>query len=301
MPRINPKEEWKRVDAPHLRIVPEELWTAVQTRLADARRSSRPGWALAPRRPLSGLLRCSLCGSGIVSAGSQRGRPVAMCSRVRESGDCDNRRAYRLDRIEEAVLAGPCEELRHPAVIEAARRACADEWARLTKDRSRDKAQAERKLQDAKREAARLVDAIAKGETPAKVVGLRLFGLEAEIETQEKRLALAENASVVMLHPKAIATYLQGLDELQATLSSSDASGACLKLRELIDHIVVEPREKPGDQLRFEIRGRLTALMRPDQARMSVGTLVPRGGMPQVSKFNTLHRKGVSPSPVRFQ
>jgi site-specific DNA recombinase len=278
VPRINPRAEWKRAEAPQLRIVPEDLWLAVQARLAHARRHVGGASQPAPRRPLSGLLRCACCGSGIVSAGSQRGRPVAVCSRSRESGECDNRQAYRLDRIEEAVLEGLREELRHPAVVEAARRAYADEWAKLTQDRGRERGQAERKLQDARSEAGRLVDAVAKGEMTGKTVGARLAELEAEIERREARLRAAEEASVVALHPTAIASYLSAVEELQATLSAGDAKGACLKLRELVETIIVQPR-KANDQIRFEIRGRLAALMRPDPTRMSVGALVPRGGI----------------------
>ncbi len=65
----------------------------------------------------------------------------ARCSRSIESGDCANKRQCRLDRIEEAVLGGLREELKNPAVIEAARRGFAEEWARLSKERSRESAE----------------------------------------------------------------------------------------------------------------------------------------------------------------
>jgi len=48
-------------------------------------------------------------------------------------------------------------------VIEAARRGFAEEWARLSKERSRESAAAERTLQDARREAARLSASSANG------------------------------------------------------------------------------------------------------------------------------------------
>jgi len=61
-------------------------------------------------------------------------------------------------------------------VIEAARRGFAEEWARLSKERSRESAAAERKLQDARREAARLVDAVAKGEMTGRMVSAAQLG-----------------------------------------------------------------------------------------------------------------------------
>jgi len=204
---------------------------------------------------------------------------MARCSRSIESGDCTNSRQCRLDRIEEAVLGGLREELKNPAVIEAARRGFAEEWARLSKERSRESAAAERKLQDARREAARLVDAVAKGEMTGRMVGAKLAELEAEIDRQEARLVRATEENVVALHPATIAVYLDAVEQLAKALSASDAKAACLKLRELIDCIVVAPRVGPGDPIHFEVRGRLAALMQPDPGKVSVRALVPRGGL----------------------
>jgi site-specific DNA recombinase len=287
VPRVNPRSEWHRTEAPHLRIVPEELWQETAARLAKAR-NAHCGWkGVPPRRILSGLLRCGACGSSLVSAGSQRGRPMARCSRSIESGDCTNSRQCRLDRIEEAVLGGLRQELKNPAVIEAARRGFAEEWARLSKERARESAAAERKLQDARREAARLVDAVAKGEMTGRMVSAKLAEFEAEIDRQEARLARVTEANVVALHPATIAVYLDAVEQLAKALSASDAKAACLKLRELIDCIVVAPRVSPGDPIHFEVRGRLAALMQPDPGRVSVRALVPRGGIePPTLRFS---------------
>jgi hypothetical protein len=75
VPRVNPRSEWQRIEAPHLRVVPEELWQETIARLAKAR-NANCGW-VPPRRMLSGLLRCGACSSSIVSAGLQRGRERA--------------------------------------------------------------------------------------------------------------------------------------------------------------------------------------------------------------------------------
>src|SRR3979411_222790 len=109
---------------------------------------------------------------------------MAGCSRSIESGDCTNSRQCRLDRIEEAVLGGLREELKNPAVIEAARRGFAEEWARLSKERARESGAAAGKVTDAAREAGRTVDAVAKGEMAGRMVSARLAELEAEIDRQ---------------------------------------------------------------------------------------------------------------------
>ena len=105
------------------------------------------------------------------------------------------------------------------------------------------------------------------------MVGARLAELKAEIDRQEARLARATEANVVTLHPAAIAIYLDAVEQLAKALSASDAKAACLKLRELVDRIVVAPRVKPGDPIHFEV--------------LSVRALVPRGGIePPTLRFS---------------
>jgi hypothetical protein len=86
-------------------------------------------------------------------------------------------------------------------------------------------------------------------------------------------------ANVVTLHPATIAVYLDAVEQLAKALSAADAKAACLKLRELIDCIVVAPRSRPGDPINFEVRGRLAALMQPHPDKVSVGAWCPRGGI----------------------
>ncbi|MDF2120330.1 hypothetical protein PY365_32690 [Roseiarcaceae bacterium H3SJ34-1] len=110
------------------------------------------------------------------------------------------------------------------------------------------------------------------------MVTARLAELEAEIDRQEARLSRAIEANVVALHPATIAVYLDAVEQLAKALSASDAKAACLKLRELIDCIVVAPRVKPGDPIHLEVRGRLAALTQPDPG-LFVSQMVPRGGL----------------------
>ena len=71
--RARPKEEWERVDVAKLRIVPEELWNAVQAQIAHVNRklgAARLGGmnrTIGSRSYLfSGLLVCGECTSRLV-------------------------------------------------------------------------------------------------------------------------------------------------------------------------------------------------------------------------------------------
>lgn len=108
-------------------------------------------------------------------------------------------------------------------------------------------------------------DAVSAGSQRA-----RLAELEAEIDCQEMLLARLTEADVVALHPATIAVYLDAVEQLAKALSASDAKAACLKLRELIDCIVVAPRLAIRSISRC---GRLAA--HPDPGKVSVRAWCP--------------------------
>jgi hypothetical protein len=68
--RRNPERAWIIQEVPGLRIVDDELWQAVQARLAATRESPGVAKAIAtefwkqrrPRHLLTGLARCGVCG-----------------------------------------------------------------------------------------------------------------------------------------------------------------------------------------------------------------------------------------------
>jgi site-specific DNA recombinase len=80
-----PEVEWLRVDAPELRIVPEEVWKQVQGRLKKAEGSyvrgaggrllGRPtGEDFRSEYLLSGLAKCAICGGSLVAMTRQKGK-----------------------------------------------------------------------------------------------------------------------------------------------------------------------------------------------------------------------------------
>ncbi len=82
--RLNPVSEWIIKEVPDLRIVPDDLWHAVQERQKAAHRETRPDkssvafWNL--RRPqylLSGLMKCGSCGASYTKSGA---KSLRMCS-----------------------------------------------------------------------------------------------------------------------------------------------------------------------------------------------------------------------------
>jgi hypothetical protein len=87
----NPPEQWDVVDDPDLAIVPDELWSRVQRRLAEvAERYAKTRTAnVGQKFLLSGLIRCASCGHNFVVGTKKRGIVQYQCSFVRR-GVCSN-------------------------------------------------------------------------------------------------------------------------------------------------------------------------------------------------------------------
>ena len=82
-----PESEWLTVEAPALRIVPEDLWRAAHERIDRTRQAylrttggklyGRPETGVESKYLLSGFLVCGACGGGmhVIRRSSQRGLP----------------------------------------------------------------------------------------------------------------------------------------------------------------------------------------------------------------------------------
>lgn len=102
--RIRDQSEWVEFEVPHLRIVSDELQTAVQRQLNGRKRSGK----LDPlqksnrqRHLLSGLIRCGSCGSNYTISGKDYYR----CAGEKERGSCDNVVSVRKLPLERMALS----------------------------------------------------------------------------------------------------------------------------------------------------------------------------------------------------
>lgn len=131
-----PESEWLTIDAPHLRVVPEELWQAAHDRLSRTRTTylrrnsgklwGRPEAGLESKYLLSGLLVCGTCGGAMhaTKRTSLRGAPafyyVCWSHRVRGELICANSLSAPMARLHEAVAHAFKRDVLTPPIIEAA-------------------------------------------------------------------------------------------------------------------------------------------------------------------------------------
>lgn len=259
--RPNGEEAQQRAEAPHLRIVADDVAAPALAR--KEANSTQPQRGRRSPRLLSGLLRCGACGGGMAAVGSDRAGHRVMCSTHKESRSCDNAARYYVERIETTVLAGLAEGLRDPDLVREYVEAYRAERQRMAASARRRRAGLERRIADASAALARLVDAVADGTLTKADIADRSAALRAERQAAEAELALAgEPAKVIELHPQSIARFaehvatLQGMIAAGATPSPEEASA----FRTFVDSVIVMPR-KAGDPYEVRPMGHLAALM----------------------------------------
>jgi site-specific DNA recombinase len=163
--RPNPKDQYRIVEAPHLRIVDDETFSAAQAIKSKRRQNATPQTAQrarAPKRVFSGLIRCGCCG-GMASNGADRKGVRLQCTTYKESGSCINSRRVYLDEVEGMAVNCLRQHLAHPEVIAEFVHTYNAERKRLQKGANSERVRIERRLGETERETKRVVDAIAAG------------------------------------------------------------------------------------------------------------------------------------------
>ena len=214
--RPRPESEWVTAEAPHLRIIPDELWAKVEKRFGVVRElwqreSGRPGLASGQQRRVyffSGLLKCGVCGGSItlVCGRSKHGVQRYGCSMHHQRGDsvCTNSLLIRRDDLEERLLKRLQESVLREEVVDYA-------VARLGLELEKRQEQLTTELRNLKEEKQRiemelrnLVEAIAAGNGSPAIM--------AAITERENRMRAITNQ---LLEPGP-GSLQEKLDELRA-------------------------------------------------------------------------------------
>jgi hypothetical protein len=131
---------------------------------------------------------------------------------------------------------------------------------------------------------------VDQGASSARRAAGALAGDDA-LPSRETRIA-AGRACRLVASCRASWAVGRAVEQL-AKCFGQRAKAVCLKLRELIDCVVVAPRVKVTDPFRSS---RAATLMQSDPGRVSVA-LVPRGGLHQSCEINDLGKSGsIDPS-----
>ena len=256
IPRINPQKEWIIVDAPELRIISDEAWSAVHERL-DTKKALPLTMRRNPKRLFSGLIHCSECGGPMTIIGEGR----IGCSNHRERGCCSNPKKNSIERVENTVLEGVKAQLLQPCLIkefEDAFYSKIDELASIEADNRDDHTKT---LQSLTQQIDRIVDSIA-ATGPLPSLTARLSELEAKKADQERK-GPTQFAGVGIPLPRKsmIHGYRSRIDNLLTHLNADPESKtlASHQLRTLVKKIEVHPLPEKG-HAKLKITGDISAL-----------------------------------------
>ena len=275
--KVTAKADRLVVEVPHMRIVDDEVFQAVQDRI-ESRRST-PSTFRDKRRPdylLSGLVRCGACG-----------RPYAVvsdklsCIGSAREGTCDNRRRVAREDLEAVVLNGLKGRLLRPELIAPYLEAHRAEVERLNAAQAVQAEAAQARLKDRTRQIDNIVDAVGRGQAQG-LAGQRMMQELERLETERQGFERQLRAKLRPVPPPMDAEDLVArldalLDDLRLALDGKDrdAQAARDQLRVLIDRVTVTPIQtaRPDKRgcgpVRVTVEGPLTALVElADQDRV---------------------------------
>jgi site-specific DNA recombinase len=253
--RREAKELIQVVD-PKLRIIDEELWDAVQERLAATRAyytknkdGSDKGRALAGRTTpylFSKLLKCGLCGSPMVISGGSSTRNYR-CSDHIKRGTCANALSVREDVLRKRLLEELLHTLARPSGLAFARKCIAEDLGEVERQQRAKLTELRRHATEVGRKLDALLDFIADGHARSNraALGAKLEALEAEKLTAERAIRAVERQSVA---PVALPTpdEMLGLAYALEARMAGDTVRGREELRELFKDGLIALVPQPG-------------------------------------------------------
>ena len=262
--RLNPESNWIIQEVPELRIVDQDLWDQVKARQGDlqARRDAHPDkWAYwdrrRPRFLFTGLMRCGVCGGGVINFNKVR----IGCATARNKGTCSNKTTMLRSDLEALVLDGLQHHLMDPALVDVFCQTYTNHMNKLAADHNAGRTGKQAELDSVTRDLDRLIQAIIDG-VPGAQVKDRIAALEQRKDTLSHELAHSEPAPV-SLHPNMAAYYREAVADLREALLAPDKRDeATAVVRDLIDAIVLTPVELEGKKtLSVQLVGRLAGIL----------------------------------------
>jgi site-specific DNA recombinase len=259
-----PDSEWLQREAPELRIVSDELWTRVHTRIGGIRthlaavtggRLGARARDIESRYLLPGFARCTVCGGGLCVMTRSHGRPGervgfygCLAHHKRGGAVCANGLTIRMERVNEAVLGTLGGEVLRPAVINAIVAGVLDGLKPKALSREADRRRAE--LADVDAEIGRLTEAIATRGALAPL----LAALQARQQRREalaSELAALEATAPIRIDRKAVeAQVREWLTAWRALLTEQVEDG-----RELLRQVLAGPLRFTPDGTRYRFEG----------------------------------------------
>ncbi len=219
--RPRPRSEWRMSDRPDLRIISDELWTAVQARKTRMQElyGGRQGLfnrSASSGNLLTGFLKCGCCGANmVIVTGRRRRHAMYGCPQHFYRGACANSLRIRQSQLEDQLFRELQQAVLRPEVIDYVFDQFTDQLklAQADSSKHRDRAQARKK--EVGEQLDRLALAIAEGGHSAVLLDA-IAQREQELSELERVLdPTKDSLSQDPEHLRVFATHrLSALPEL---------------------------------------------------------------------------------------
>jgi site-specific DNA recombinase len=157
------------------------------------------------------------------------------------------------------------QELRDPEAIKLYVQSYNDEMKRLSVASSSTLRKLKNRLLKVEGELNRAIDAVVRSIVAPEDMRERIACLKQEKQKIEAELGRVQSSKTsVALHPTAMASYLQCVDELEEAIRANAVQGreqSKNALRELVDAVIISPPENDESGMRIEVRGYLSRLV----------------------------------------
>lgn len=255
--RPNPLSKWRSIDVPDLRIVSDEQWDKVQDRFAQfdgviAAHQRRP------KRLLSGLGRCGVCGANwVVFSRGKWG-----CADWKARGGCTNTRSISAREYDRRVLSQLQAILLDIDATALFLERYNASLARRLAEANANRLPLERKAQELRTRVTRLIDAIADGGNEFPEIRDRLRTAKAELADAETQLASLARDVPIPAPVDLAERYRAFVAELDAAMAAEGPTRAkaASAIRALIDVIILTPKAD-GRGVDVEVKGRMAEII----------------------------------------
>jgi site-specific DNA recombinase len=258
-----PREEWLRVEAPELKIIDDDIWNVVASRVRSREGScGKSGQRGRPARYLLvGNARCAICGGPMMVTHGKQGKTTIKtyaCAYHRDRGTavCPNTLRRPMEEIDAAVASWLRENVLTEDVVLATLRELRKRLAKLADAGESDLPALKTEAAGLDKQLSRLADALAdsdeKPETIMKAISKRekrLRGVRARID------ALRTAPSVIDMEVRRLEREARSrLTQMQELLDLNPT-----KARQVIEAVLAEPLTftpiETTDGKRYEIKG----------------------------------------------
>jgi site-specific DNA recombinase len=301
--RYIPRDQWRTLDRPDLRIIDADLWERVRLRHEAVRATIPPD--LQQRRRLmrgkdpvlfshhlfSGFLTCAVCGGAMTAVTGGHGSPRYGCPQSWRNGlgACTNRLTIRAKIADAALLNAMRRELLAPATVRYLADALADALHSQADDRPRALAATQAARAHAAERLQRLIVAIQQGVSASSVAGA-IAEREHELRRlDEELIQLAEPLPRLAVIPTWVESQLRDVagllrDTPERTKVEFQRLGLRVSMQPIVD-------EGPRPFYRANGRAALPSLVGPVNLRGSGASGTDFAAKTEAS---TMHRSGSS-------